>query len=211
MLSLFKYGVILSFFFSLVFLSISVLKTFSFGKKTYNAQPRGDWKKGVLYAFGKGLMPWEKESAKKHLPTYVAGIFYHGGIFTSFFYLLSLIFPFRLNTLIIFLVRLLISLGFLGGLGLFLKRIFHVPLRKISCPDDFASNLIVNIFLAFALICTFTWTLIPFFYLIAILMFFYIPLGKIRHCFFFFYIRILFGLFYGRRGVLPKNNITLET
>jgi len=36
-------------------------------------------------------------------------------------------------------------------------------------------------------------------------MFLYIPVGKIRHCFFFFYSRILFGLFYGRRGVLPQN------
>lgn len=203
MLSLLRFGVISSFLFSIISLSILALKTFSFGKKPLYAEPRGDAKKGVLYAFGRGMLPWEKESTSKHLPTYVSGILYHTGIFAALFYLISLIFSLELPRLFISILRLLVFLGFLGGFTLLFKRIFLPPMRKISCPDDFAANTIVDLFLIFAFVHTYSVRETPLFFLLAILMFLYIPVGKIRHCIFFFYTRILFGLFYGRRGVLP--------
>lgn len=203
MLSLLRFGVIFSFLFTIVSLSILVIKTFSFGKKPLYAEPRGDAKKGVLYAFGRGMLPWEKESSGKHLPAYFAGMLYHAGVFAALFYLLSLIFSLELSMLFISLLRILFVLGFLGGFILLSKRIFLPAMRKISCPDDFVANIIVDLFLIFALVHTYSATVAPLFFLLAILMFLYIPVGKIRHCFFFFYARILFGLFYGRRGVLP--------
>jgi hypothetical protein len=203
MLSLLRFGVISSFLFAIISLSILALKTFSFGKKTLYAKPRGDAKKGVLYAFGRGMLPWEKESSSKHLPTYVSGMLYHAGIFPALFYLLSLIFSLELSNLFIYLLRFLFFLGYLGGFTLLFKRIFLPTMRKISCPDDFAANTIVDLFLIFAFVHTYLVRVTPLFYLVAIVMFLYIPVGKIRHCIFFFYARILFGLFYGRRGVLP--------
>lgn len=203
MLSLLRFGVISSFLFAIISLSILALKTFSFGKKTLYAKPRGDAKKGVLYAFGRGMLPWEKESSSKHLPTYVSGMLYHAGIFAALFYLLSLIFSLELSNLFIDLLQFLFFLGYLGGFTLLFKRIFLPTLRKISCPDDFAANIIVDLFLIFAFVHTYLARATPLFYLVAIVVFLYIPVGKIRHCIFFFYTRILFGLFYGRRGVLP--------
>ncbi len=203
MLSLLRFGVISSFLFSIISLSILTLKTFSFGKKNLYAKPRGDAKKGVLYAFGRGMLPWEKESSSKHLPTYVLGMLYHAGIFAALFYLISLIFPLELSKLFISILRFLFFLGFLGGFTLLFKRIFLRTMRKISCPDDFAANTIVDLFLIFAFVHTYLVRATPLFFLVAIMMFLYIPVGKIRHCVFFFYARILFGLFYGRRGVLP--------
>ena len=210
MLSFLRFGVILSFLFSVLSLSILVLKTFSFGKKPLYAEPRGDGKKGVFYAFGWGMMPWEKESAGKHLPTYIAGILYHAGIFATLFYLLSLIFSFELSDPFIPLLRLLFILGFICGFALFFKRIFLSSMRKISCPDDFASNTIVDLFLIFAFVHTYSVSAAPLFFLLAIIMFLYIPVGKIRHCFFFFYARTLFGLFYGRRDILPPKKIKFK-
>ncbi|MQY60938.1 hypothetical protein GH153_03755 [bacterium] len=203
MLSLLRFGVISSFLFAIISLSILALKTFSFGKKTLYAKPRGAAKKGVLYAFGRGMLPWEKESSSKHLPTYVSGMLYHAGIFAALFYLLSLIFSLELSNLFIDLLQFLFFLGYLGGFTLLFKRIFLPTLRKISCPDDFAANIIVDLFLIFAFVHTYLARATPLFYLVAIVVFLYIPVGKIRHCIFFFYTRILFGLFYGRRGVLP--------
>ena len=203
MLSLLRFGVIFSFLLSAIALSLLVLKTFSFGKKILYAKPGGDAKKGVLYAFGRGMLPWEKESSSKHLPSYFAGMLYHTGIFAALFYLLSLIFHLELSKLFISLLRLLFVLGFMGGFILLLKRILLAPMKKISCPDDFAANIIVDLFLISALVHTTSARVTPLFFLLAIVMFLYIPLGKIRHCFFFFYTKILFGLFYGRRGVLP--------
>lgn len=166
--------------------------------------PQGDGFKGIIYALGKGLAPWEKESARKHLPTYLAGICYHIGIFAALFFLVSLVVPFRLGSLSLILLRLLILIGSLCGIGLFVKRSLKPHIRKISCPDDFASNLLVDVFLILALVGTYKTQLESVLFAVSIILILYIPLGKIRHCVYFFYSRILFGLFFGRRGVLPQ-------
>jgi len=210
MLAVLRWGVIASFLLCLGSLLILVLKTFSFGRRPLYAKPQGERKKGVFYALGKGMMPWEKESARRHILSYLAGIFYHGAIFTTFLYLFSLVMTLEIKGSLIFLFQVIIGLGFIGGIGIFIKRIIHIPLRKISCADDFAANLMVDMFLALGFISSFYPLLKPYFYLVSILLFLYIPLGKIRHCVFFFYVRILFGLFYGRRGVLPPK-IKYET
>jgi hypothetical protein len=209
MLTIMKFGVIIAFLFSLVSLSCLVLKTFSYEKKKLYAEPRGDVKKGIIYAFGKGMMPWEKESARNHLPTYIGGIFYHTGIFISLLYLLIIILVIQLPPAVILLIRALCLIGSISGLVLLVKRIFSPAMKALSCPDDFAANIIVDTFL----ILSFLHSLRPapapsitlFLFITAAIMFLYIPLGKIRHCFFFFYVRVLFGIFYGRRGVFPNN------
>lgn len=198
-----KYAVIISFFISVISLSILVLRTFSFGKRPLYAEPKGDVKKGIVYAFGKGLMPWEKESAVKHLPSYMAGILYHLGILAGAFYLLVTLVPIDLPTLVLLFMRIVLMLGVISGVALLLKRIFSKQMRVLSCPDDFAANIIVNIFVLAALLHTFYPGITHLFFLAAVIMFLYMPLGKIRHCFFFFYIRIIFGMFYGRRDIFP--------
>jgi hypothetical protein len=198
-----KYGVITSCFVSVVSLSILVLKTFSFGKKPLYAEPGGDVKKGIIYAFGKGMLPWEKESAVNHLPSYIGGILYHLGVFGALLYLMAVIIPIGLPYLVVTFVRILLLVGIFSGGGLLLKRILSPKMRVLSCPDDFTANIIVDIFMLAAFFHTFFPGLTPLFFLVAIVMFLYMPLGKIRHCFFFFYIRILFGMFYGRRNIFP--------
>jgi nitrate reductase gamma subunit len=206
---LLRYGVALSFFICVALLLIQILSTFAFGERPRYAQPRASGVRGVFYAFGRGMMPWEKESAGKHLPTYLAGVAYHAGIFAALFYLFCAALFVELHVFILTFLRFLLVLGFLSGLALLLKRAFIPSMRKLSCPDDYAANLIVTGLLLLAAIDTYfgnvthlaktTWLL----FLVAIVMFLYIPLGKIRHCFFFFYVRVLLGQFYGRRGVLP--------
>lgn len=203
MLSILKIGVILSCFASLISLSVLVGKTLSFGRKPLYAKSRQGGIKGIIYAFGRGMMPWEKESAAKHLPTYIAGAVYHIGIFAALLYLFTLLFSFKLPEPFILPLRILLSLAFLCGLAFLVKRIFLPAIKKISCPDDFFANMVVDIFLVLALVHTYASSIAPFFFLLATAMFLYIPMGKIRHCFFFFYTRILFGLFYSRRGILP--------
>lgn len=204
MLDILRYGVILSFCTTLIVLCFSVIKTFNFNKKKLHSQPSGNSLKGIIYALGKGLAPWEKESAVNHLPTYLAGILYHMGVFAALFYLISLLVPFRLGSLIIMILRMVILVGTLCGIGLFVKRSLKPHLRKISCPDDYVSNLLVDGFLIIAFIDTYRGNLRAILFTVAIILVLYIPVGKIRHCFFFFYSRILFGFFFGRRGVLPR-------
>ncbi|UCC41064.1 MAG: hypothetical protein JSV96_06450 [Candidatus Aminicenantes bacterium] len=207
MFSILKIGVILSCFVSFFSLSILVRKTFSFGRKPTYAQSRHRRMRGVIYAFSRGMMPWEKESAAKHLPTYIAGLLYHIGLFLALFYLFFLVFSLELDNTIILLLRISFSLALLCGLALIGKRILLPTMKKISCPDDFFANAIVDLFLLLSLWHTYTTSIAPAFFLVSIIMFLYIPVGKIRHCVFFFYTKILYGLFYGRRGILPPTRM----
>ena len=204
MQNILRYGVVFSFIVCLISLAVLFIKTFSFGRRTFQAEPAGKGSRGIWYAFTRGMMPWEKESARKHLATYVAGIVYHLGIFSALFYILILIIPFRISPYLSYFIYSAIVLGLVCGLGLLAKRIFLPYMKKISCMDDYGSNILVNIFLMLVLADVFLRELRSILFLVTIVLFLCIPLGKIRHCFFFFYSRVLFGLFYGRRNVLPQ-------
>jgi len=73
----------------------------------------------------------------------------------------------------------------------------------LSSADDYLSNILVDLLLLSAPAATFVKSASVLFMIVAICTFVYIPFGKLRHCAFFFYSRILFGTFFGRRGVLP--------
>jgi nitrate reductase gamma subunit len=188
----------------LVFLFINTLR---FGRRTYFSRPEGSEKKGIRYAFTSGMMPWVKESAKKHLPTYVTGVLFHIGIFAAMLFLIIRIVPIEYPGWILIPIRMLFIVSVSAGIGLLVKRLVKPEMAAISCADDYISNLTVTAFVAGALAVTLSDQFLPLFYLIGIGMFFYIPLGKIRHCFFFFYTRILFGRFFGRRGVYPRKSL----
>jgi hypothetical protein len=201
--TLLKYAVIAAFLFSMISLTVLVLKTFSFGKKELYAEPKGSVGKGIIYAFGKGMMPWEKESAGKHLPTYMGGILYHAGVFLALLYLFTVIAKIPVPEPLLLAFRVVCAAGAAAGLGLLVKRYAKPHMRELSCPDDAAANIMVDLFLITAVLHTVLPGWNTYLFVVSIIMFLYMPFGKIRHCFFFFYVRVLFGLFYGRRDVFP--------
>jgi nitrate reductase gamma subunit len=203
MLTFFKISVVGSLIFAIVSLTSLIIRTFSFGKRTKYAQPHGSIKRGIFFAFTSGMMPWIKESAKKHIITYLTGVLYHVGIFSALLILCLKLISVELPVSTIPYLQSVTILSLACGLGLFLKRLILPELKFISCLDDYVANLIVNLFLISTLAITCSNSFLPFFYIVSSLMLIYIPLGKIRHCFFFFYTRILFGLFFGRRRVFP--------
>ena len=94
------------------------------------------------------------------------------------------------------------SVGALAGWAGFAARFVEPGLRALSTPDDYFSVALVSLFLsagAFALVDA-RWT--GAFLLLGAATLVAIPFTKIRHCFYFFFSRYFFGLFYGRRGVL---------
>lgn len=189
--------------FSLVALVFLIGRTLAFGRREYLSAPRGYAGKGIVYAFGRGML--EKESVALHLPTFVGGMLYHGAIFAGLLYLFwTVLFPG--TVLLIWAFQPILLAGAAVGLALFSKRAFKPHLRRLSCPDDFFANLFVDLFLVLAFLHTLVPALETTFLAVSILMFLYIPLGKIRHCFFFFATRLAFGLHYGRRGALPGSS-----
>lgn len=168
-------------------------------------KPRGDVKKGKVYSLSLGLLPWEKESTRKHWPVYIIGIIYHSAIAFAFFRLVAILF--NLNFFLNFFsnrpVMIFLFVGTVSGLSLFFRRLLKAELRQLSYPDDYAANLLVNLFLLNGAISIFFQKALIFFLLNAFFLILYLPLGKIRHCVFFIPSRLIFGQYYGLRGVLP--------
>lgn len=189
--------------FSLAALIVLLVRTFSYGWREYLSAPRGDAGKGIIYAFGRGML--EKESVALHRPTFIGGILYHGAIFAGLLYLFwTVLWPKTEPPLWAF--RPVLLAGAAVGLSLLTKRAAKPHLRHLSCPDDFFANLFVDVFLATAFARTLFPQLEPALLCVSILLFVYIPLGKVRHCVFFFFTRFVFGLHYGRRGALPGSS-----
>ena len=198
-----KLGVAVSALFCLVVLTVMLLRTFTFGRRTTYAHPRGSSFAGVVYAFGWGMLPWEKESAAKHIWTYIGGILYHLGILMAMLFLVTVLLGISLPRTLLQPVRILLVIGLASGLALLIKRILKPHMRSLSSGDDYLANSLVDLLLLLALATTFAETVLVPFSAVAIIIFIYIPFGKLRHCVFFFYNRVLFGDFFGKRGVLP--------
>ncbi len=179
------------------------VRTFGFGRPRYFSQARGRVRGGVIYAFGRGMI--EKESVALHRPTFFGGVVYHGAVFAGLAYLAWVVFRIPAAPPLWFF-RPIFLLGVLIGLALLAKRIISPYLRKLSCPDDFFANALVDVFLAVSLLHTFFPALEPWLFSLSVFLFLYIPLGKIRHCFFFFYTRLIFAVHFGRRGSLPGSS-----
>jgi nitrate reductase gamma subunit len=175
----------------------------AYGRRIYFARQAASPARGVLYAFTAGMAPGAKESVKLHLPTYAAGMTYHAGIFAALAFLAALLAQLSLPSPLLWAFRAALALGTSAGLFLLAKRVTTPHLRGISCPDDYASNVLVTAFAATSALCS--WGAVPekIVFASALVFFVYVPFGKIRHCAFFFMTRICFGIFYGRRGALP--------
>ncbi len=187
-------------FAALVFL---ISHTFAFGRREYLSAPRGYAGNGIIYAFGRGML--EKESVALHRPTFIGGILYHGAIFAGLLYLFWTVLLPKIGPPL-WAFRPVLLAGAAVGMSLLIKRAAKPHLRRLSCPDDFFANLFVDVFLVLAFAHTVFPSLEPVLLFVSILLFAYVPLGKIRHCFFFFYTRFVFGLHYGRRGALPGSS-----
>jgi len=166
------------------------------------APAKGSPRRGLLYAFTLGMAPWAKESTRLHSLAYLRGIVFHGGIFTALAALLLSPFWPMLPGALLYTLGGAAAVGALCGLLGVLARWFEPNLRALSTIDDFASLLLVVVFQGLTAIALVSSVWLPALYMSAALMLVYAPLGKIRHCIYFFFSRRFFGLFLGRRGLV---------
>lgn len=110
--------------------------------------------------------------------------------------------------------RLILGLGLLVstccGIGMFIKRVTTKEMRYLSNPDDYISICLVTFFLftsALAMLFPLVSFTKPLVFIVATIVFCYIPFGKLRHFLYFFSARYHLGAFYGKRGVwsMKKN------
>ena len=157
---------------------------------------------GVLYAFTWGMMPWAKESTRLHLLAYLRGVVFHIGIGAAFLALLVSPWRAQMAPALRWGLVALTAVGGLAGFAGLVARIAEARLRTLSTPDDFFSVTLVSLFTLAAGAAWVVPPLLPVFYVLAVATLLYIPFGKIRHCFYFFFSRYFFGVGFGRRGVI---------
>jgi hypothetical protein len=168
------------------------------------APPRGSAAAGVLYAFTLAFGPSAKESASLHLPSYLAGIAYHLGIFAAIARLLATLVPVTVPPAVDVTAVVLFALGLGCGLTLLGKRVFDPRLRAISVPDDFLANLLVDTTLVTGIVASLDHSLVALFQITGAALLVYAPLGKLRHILFLLASRRWLGATLGRRGVRPS-------
>ena len=175
--------------------------------KVYIAPAAGRTGPALRYSFTGAMSPSRKESAYLHLPTYSAGLLFHIALFTSACNLALSLSGLVLPGVAEAILSVLFAVGALCGLAILFKRIASPLLRSISNPDDYFSNLLVTGFLVVSLLSLHIEGTEKVVILYASLLLLYLPLGKLRHSFFFFSSRIALGIYYGRRGVWKAKSI----
>jgi len=179
------------------------LATRSYGKRKLFAPSSGNPRQGACYAFTLGMAPWAKESVLLNLFSFIAGLVFHGGIFAALLLLALYLLKAGLPNILLFILGITALAGTSAGIGLLIKRVLKKELRSLSGPDDYLANLLSVSFSGLAFWAVLSPVMLHAWLLAGALLFIYIPLGKIRHCLFFFTSRYHFGAFYGRRGTFP--------
>jgi len=166
--------------------------------------PKGDPRRGILYSLTFSMLPWKKDSTRRHPWTYAAGMGMHLGVFLTVVFALLRRFaswPEWSGPLF----ALAAGVGLVSALGLLVKRGTRSYMHAISSTDDFLANVLVQLYLLGGLLTALLPAANAFWRLSAILLLLYVPLGKIYHMLLFFVSRALFGLQFGRRGVLQHD------
>lgn len=170
---------------------------------------KGDIPGGIRYAFTTGMMPWAKESTRIHMLAYLRGIGFHVGIFAAIGAVIlspwwEVLPPFLFWTLFWVLV-IGAALGAAGGL----MRLAEHNLRGLSLPDDHFAVWLTTLFIETTGLAILNEAFMIPMYIVSAVTFVYVPLGKIRHCLYFFFSRFFFGKFFGRRAVFPHGEMRL--
>ncbi len=164
---------------------------------------KGNISHGITYAFTKGMMPWAKESTRIHMIAYLRGIGFHVGIFAAIGAVIISPFWEDLPPLLFLVLFWVLTLGAILGATGGIMRIVERNSRGLSLPDDHFAVWLTTLFITVTGFALLNDAFAVPMYIVAAITFVYIPLGKIRHCLYFFFSRIFFGKFFGRRAVFP--------
>ncbi len=172
-----------------------------------NAPAKGSPGAGVAYSYAATVVPSLMSSATQHRTRWLEFGLYHIGAglailstFTLPFTPQIMIQPVRILFAIFVALALVV-----GGIRLW-RRTADPTLRVVSTPDDYFSLAAVEVFF-FLTVMTLVvdapgWRLA--YFLVTAAFLFYVPFSKISHYVYWFFARVLMGVRYGRRGVMPR-------
>ncbi len=212
-MSIMQYLAIAAAVYCAVSLLAHLVKVIRLGAPKDKSEPSGSVKEGVVYANTIAMMPNQKESAYLHLPSYATGMLFHIGLFCCLLFFVLSFFPFFNNWIggcnWHYVLAIPTALGTICGIILFIRRLVSKELKVLSMPDDFISTGLVTLFLLmttfYLSLSTCCSSITILYYISSILLFLYMPLGKLRHAVYYFAARYHLGFFYGWRNVWPNH------
>lgn len=186
------------------------------GKPNDLSEKSGDVTRGILYSNTGAMLPNVKESAYLHLPTYTAGIIFHLGNFLSLLLFIWVLIccccEVTTPAILAWIIAACLSVSSICGFSILIKRVLSTNLRSLSCFDDYFSNIICTLFqiaglllmlLQAGLLSCCATTFQNIYFIVVAVLFFWMPLGKIRHLLYYFSARYHLGFFYGWRNTWP--------
>ncbi len=166
---------------------------------------RGSLPRAVATSYASILVPWSMESTRKAWGHWLAFTVYHLGILLAILATFTIPFaPGIMTAPVRMAIAVVIALAFVAGALKLSWRIRRPELRLVSTPDDYFSLIALEIWFAVAvpaILFDLSGWLIAYFVITALLLV-YVPVSKISHYIYWFFSRYLFGVRYGRRGLI---------
>jgi nitrate reductase gamma subunit len=166
--------------------------------------------KGAAYSLANVAMPWAMESTRKNMFFYIQFVVFHVAAVISI--MMTFVIPYLPGilkiTAVVRILQVLFGLGFVIGVGRFIRRIVSPYMRAISTPDDYFSLALLTVWLFFAVLAVPNDTskgegiMLTYFFLTTFFLI-YVPFSKISHYLYYPFTRYYLGKTMGRRGVYP--------
>ncbi|MBD3219883.1 hypothetical protein GF314_01455 [bacterium] len=196
------YVALASVIWAIVLLTIQLLMAWGGGRPDHSA-PTGRRSRGILYNFTAAMLPSHKESARHHPAEFLIGSVLHVGVLLGVLgFGITLVSPQQAPILPV-VTGVILGISLLAGAVLLVRRLVSPNLKAMSSPDDFIAIVVTGGFLALSILFAFERVAVATYFAWSSVLFFYLPLGKLRHCIFFFAARSDLGGRLGYRGTFP--------
>jgi hypothetical protein len=169
------------------------------------SRPSGNSFQGILYNFTTGMLPEHKESLRLHPVKFCLGLIMHLGALAAIAKALWLLAVPGATIWLPAATVPALSLAAACGIVLFISRLQTPHLRVMSSPDDYLAVLATILISAAAALQEAAIVPTAVYLMFSAALFFYLPLGKLRHVLFFFVARAEYGGRLGFRGVYPAH------
>lgn len=168
--------------------------------------PRAGTAAGIASSYAMTFVPWMMDSSKRHLGRWLEYALYHLGAGSAI--AATFLFPFAAGLMVAplrYALVVFISAAAVVGVIKIARRFAKPELKVISTPDDYFSLVSLEVWLVTAVpaLLLDRTGMIAFFIITAGFLL-YVPFSKISHYVYWFFARFLFGVKYGRRGVIPR-------
>jgi len=178
------------------------------------AELKGDRVKGAIHSLFNVLRPWDMESTSTRLYFYSEFMTFHIAVaLTIGSTFIIPLFPSVMTPLFTKIVMLFMGLAFLIGLRRIYRRITVPEIKIISSPDDYFAIILMTVFFAVGFIALWNWldgktetASMWAFFIMTTFFLIYVPFSKISHYVLYPFGRVNYGMIFGGRGILNKDN-----